>query len=125
MKAVFDCVPARPLPAITLTFTVAKSINNITRLCYVMSRCIQDMESLLETVPGAVVSRYISREALKLATIVEVGFSKSKFCPNEGGPSFHIQPEGRGPTGIDEGVLSSLKDGEPIMLVMSILVVVC
>ena len=107
--AMFKCMPTRPLP--TLTFTVAKSSNNMTRLCHVMWRYMQDITRLLETMPGAVVNRYLSREALQLHTLVEVGTGQSIFCPVEGGPSFHVQ--GRTPvgSGISSNMLSAVKKG--------------
>ena len=90
----------------------------MTRLGHVMWRCIRDMESLLETIPGAVVSRYLSREALQQPNVVEVGIQQSEFCLFDGEVLFHVQPEARGPAGIDEIVLSELKDGKFMTLVM-------
>ena len=109
--ATFKCIPVRPLPAITLTFTAARSRNNRTRLCHVMWRCIEDMESLLQTTPGAVVSRYISKEALKADPVKDVGSVQSSFCPIIGGPSFDVQTRSTAGSGIDVNVLSALEDG--------------
>ena len=56
------------------------------------------MESLLEALPGAIVSCFLSREALRC----EVGVQQSLFCPVEGGPSFYVKPKSEGPSGIDD-----------------------
>ena len=113
--AVFECRSTRPLPTITLTFTAVKSSNNMTRLCHVMWRCIQDTESLLETIPGAVVSRYVRGEAFQQGTVLEVGAQKSEFCPVKGGPSFYVQRTTAG-SGIATDVMSTVKRGRSLFL---------
>ena len=60
--------------------------------------------------PGAVVSRYLSKEALQQGTVVEVGTQQTKLCPVESGPSFHVQTRKAG-SGIAGNVLSTVKKG--------------
>ena len=70
---------------------------------------MQDMENLLKTMPGAVVSRYLSRETLQ-----DVGARRQPFCPIdlEGGHEFHVLTRTVAGPDITSDMLSILKNGK-------------
>ena len=115
VTVLFNVRSIRPLPAISLAFRTAKSLHNLKslRLCHVMWRCIEDMESLLLSMPGAAVNRYISRAALKQDDPLEVaiGARHEEFSPVCDGPVFHVQ-QGAATACINEDMLFTLQDGE-------------
>jgi GTPase SAR1 family protein len=104
--ALFECKETRDLPRITLCCKAPKSANNPKRLWHVMWRCIEDMEDLLQAMPGVVVTRFMKEDLLEEEKI-RVGIRESTIQPIATGPSFIIQ---EGAPGIDRNLLKQLDD---------------
>lgn len=87
VQAVFESTgPVQSPPAITLAFQVQNSGSNVKRMCHVLWRCAQDMESLLSHLPGVVVSRYISSKSVTESE-VNVRARRPPFQPLSHSPS--------------------------------------